>query len=908
MLKALSLFAAGILLFVNAWAQSSSSGTISGQVTDPQGAAIAAADLVLTDTSTNNAQTTQSNEVGRYIFLNVVPGAYNLTVSKNGFTQARVLNQTIAVGLVLTLNVPLEVGSTSTSVEVKASAGAELQTANATVGTTISGEPLMNLPNLGRDANSFFVLQPAVAPGGQVAGAGNDQTLFQLDGGNNSSDQDGNYANYTASSGFMGSGTGGNPSGVIPTPVESIEEFKVGTNNQTADFNGAAGGQVQMVTKRGSNQYHGSGYDYYFGSNFGANTWLNNHPPSRSLPFTPLPSSHQNRFGGAIGGPLTPSFWGGKTYFFFNYEGRRFPQVTTIDRLVPSPLMRAGVIQVQNSAGQWIPYNLNPNPVTVNGTTYMPALCGASNCDPRGIGLNPIVSQIWNKYMPLPNDPQAGDRFNTEGYLTPLRLPVTSNFAVARIDHDFGQNWRLMTSYRYYKFNQYTSNQTDIGGALPGDTFGTAVSKSQKPQTPSYWVASLNGVITPHLINDFHYSYLRNAWEWSSAKAPAQLPGLGGAVEIGADSASSLTPYPVDRGDALTRFWDGQDHMFRDDLNLIHGNHLFQFGGSYQRDFDKHQRDDNGVNILSSIVYQVNSGTGIAMPSAYIPSGVPANQVTSWNTLYSSVLGLVSQPQVFYARSGGNLLPVPSSIFSQSVIPSYNVYFGDTWHVRPNFTLTYGLGWELQMPPYEINGNQPMIVDSNGVAFTAEDYLAQRKAAALAGQVYNPVIGFATVRNVGSGRKYPYDPFYGGFSPRVAAAWSPKFDNDFLAKILPSGKSVLRAGYNRIYARMNGINPSGAAGAATGDRNRTAGDLYRREPRRPMSGGLRCRSHHGLPHWNRWIGRAFTFCYTEAGATIFSGDKRQPPRLAQAGCLIPTSSLHTPISTTSRSSARSPLR
>ena len=805
LLSYVTLLVCIVCLSTLSWAQSS--GTVSGQVTDRRDAAIVGADVTLTDTSINTTQATRSNEVGRYIFLNVHPGTYNLTVSAPGFSQAKVSAQTVQVGLELTLNVTLDVGSTSTTVEVKAAAGAELQTSNATVGTTISGAPLNALPNLGRDANAFFVLQPAVAPGGQVSGAGNDQTLFQLDGGNNSSDQDGNYANYTASSGFMGSGTGGSPSGVIPTPVESIEEFKVGTNNQTADFNGAAGGQVQMVTKRGANQFHGSGYEYYFGSNFGANTWLNNHTPSRSLPYTPLPSSHQSRFGASIGGPLTPSFWGGKTYFFFNYEGRRFPQVTTIDRIVPTALMRAGVIQVQNSSGQLLPYNLNPNPVTVNGTTYQPALCGTNSCDPRNIGLNPIVSQIWNKYMPLPNDPQAGDKFNTQGYLTPLRLPVKSNFAVGRIDHDFGQNWRLMTSYRYYKFNQFTNNQVDIGGALPGDTFGLASAKSQKPQTPSYWVAGLTGVITPHLINDFHYSYLRNAWQWASAQAPPQLPGMGGAIEIAADSASSLVPYPVDRGSALTRFWDGQDHLFRDDLSFIRGNHLFQFGGSYQRDFDKHQRDDNGVNILSSVVYQINSGSGIAMPSAYIPSTVPANQVSTWNTWYSSVLGLVSQPQVFYARSGGKLLPVPSSIFSQSIIPSYNLYFSDTWHIKPNFTLTYGLGWELQMPPYEINGNQPMIVDSTGAAFTAEDYLAQRKTAALAGQVYNPIIGFATVRNVkGGGRKYPYDPFYAGFSPRVAAAWTTKFSDGILGKLLPANKTVLRGGYNRIYARMNGIN------------------------------------------------------------------------------------------------------
>ncbi len=110
-----------------------------------------------------------------------------------------------------------------------------------------------------------------------------------------------------------------------------------------------------MVTKRRTNRYHGSGYEYYFGSNFGANTWLGNHTPSRGLPNTPLPSSHQSRFGASVGGPLTPSFWGGKTYVFFNYEGRRFPQVTTIDKLVPTALLRAGVVQVQNSSGQCYP-------------------------------------------------------------------------------------------------------------------------------------------------------------------------------------------------------------------------------------------------------------------------------------------------------------------------------------------------------------------------------------------------------------------------------------------------------------------------------------------------------------------------------------------------------------------------
>lgn len=795
-----------ILSALPAWAQSTSTGTVSGQVTDRQNAVVQGAEAVLMDTSTNAAQTAQTNEVGRYIFLNVAPGTYDLTVSKSGFTQARVMGQRVEVGLVRTLNVTLDVGSTAITVDVQAAAGAALQTSNATVGTTISGDPLMNLPNLGRDANAFFVLQPAVMPGGQVAGLPSDQNRFELDGGNNTSDQDGSYAGYTASSGFMGAGLGGSPSGVMPTPVESIEEFKVATNNQTADFNGAGGAQVQMVTKRGTNQFHGSGYEYYFGSNLGANSWQNNHTPSRELRYTPLPSTHQNRFGSALGGPLTKSFWGGKTYFFVNYEGRRFPNVITISRLTPTALLRAGVIQVQNSSGQIIPYNLNPRPVTVNGVIYQPAMCGANPCDPRGVGLNPIISEIWNKYMPLPNDLQAGDRFNTQGYLTPLRLPLSSNFAVARIDHDFGPNWRFMASYRYSKFSQLTNNQVDIGGVLPGDTFGVAAAKTEKPQTPSYMVFGLSGVITSHLINDFRFNYLRNAWEWASVGAPRQLPGLGGALGIGADSAAALVPLPIDRGDGLARFWDGQDKVIRDDLSLIHGNHLFQFGGQYFRGNYKHQRNDNGINIMSSIVYQINSGPGIATPSAYVPSTVPVNQLDNWNRLYATVLGMVAQSQVFYARKAGQLLPVGSSISSESIAPTYNVYFSDSWHVRPAVTLTYGLGYAVEMPAYEVNGNQPMIVYSDGSPFTATDYLNQRQKAALAGQVYNPIVGFATIRNVKGNRKYLFDPYYGGLTPRVAAAWNPKLDGGILGKLLGSGKTVIRVGYGRTLARLNGIN------------------------------------------------------------------------------------------------------
>ena len=239
-------------------AQSASSGTVSGQVTDPQGAALVGAEIRMTDPLTNIRRTTVSNEAGRFTFISVTPAVYDFLVSKPGFSTSKISAQRAEVGLTMSLKVALELGSITTTVEVKATAGAELQVMNATIGSTISSDALQNLPNLARDASALSVLQVGVAPTGNVAGAASDQNVYQLDGGNNSDDMSGNNSTYVPSNGFAGSAaTGGTPSGVVPTPVESIEEFKIGTSNQTADFNGAAGSQIQMVTKRGTKSFTG---------------------------------------------------------------------------------------------------------------------------------------------------------------------------------------------------------------------------------------------------------------------------------------------------------------------------------------------------------------------------------------------------------------------------------------------------------------------------------------------------------------------------------------------------------------------------------------------------------------------------------------------------------------------------
>jgi hypothetical protein len=779
--------------------QATNTGTVVGVVTDQSGAVVPDATVTLTDPATNAQRTTNSNRSGQYAFINVSPSVYAITASKSGFEMDKTDNLTVEVGTQATVNFKLHVGSAQTTVEVQAS-GTDLQTLNATIGSTVEQEAIAELPSLLHDAGTFTELQAGISPDGSVAGAVVDQSTFSLDGGNNTNDMDGSMSVYTGS--FAGDPTGGaasggqglvtSPTGVIPTPADSVEEFKVNATGQTADFNNSAGAQVEVVTKRGTNEWHGTGYEYYLDNNFSANNWQNN---AADNGLTPPPDYHYSKFGFGAGGPVIPkSILGGKTYFFALYQGYRFPESEIYERAVPSANMQAGI-------------------VSFNGTTY-----NLNTLDPRGIGVNPIVSQLWSKYEPTGNDPSCAgisgslcDGINEIGYKASLSIPQKDNFLVGRMDHDFGDKWHWMTSYRFYKLTKAVDNQVDIGGFFPGDTLGKPASLANRPQQPWFFVTGLTTSITEHMTNDFHYSYLRNYWSWSDNNAPAQFSGLGGALEPFGETASQvLAPFNVNTQSIRTRFWDGHDHFLRDDVTVLKGHHLLAFGGQYQHNFDYHQRSDNGGGINFTPTYQLGSsgGTGVgavdlsALQAKGYPTGSEASRVAA------AVYGIVTQSQVAYTRSGSTLAlnPPLTHAFDQSTIPYYNVYFSDTWHMKPSFTLSYGLGWTLEMPPTEASGKQDVLVDASDTPVKTLDYLAQRKAAALQGQVYNPELGFALVGNVGAGRKYPYNPFYGSFSPHIAAAWNPHFDGDgLMSKVFGHDATVVRGGYSRIYGRLNGV-------------------------------------------------------------------------------------------------------
>ena len=211
------------------WGQTGSLGTVTGVVTDPSNAVVPDATVTLKDKATSTVQTLTTNSSGRYTFLNVRPGDYEVTVTKPGFAKVTIPSDIVEVGTTSTNNITLKVGSESQTIEVQSS-NVELQTLNATVGNTVSGLALDSLPTIARDTSTFLTLQAGISPDGSVAGAVVDQSSFQLDGGENTNDMDGSMSVYTTS--FAGDPTGGaanqsfgvaaGATGVMPTPADSV--------------------------------------------------------------------------------------------------------------------------------------------------------------------------------------------------------------------------------------------------------------------------------------------------------------------------------------------------------------------------------------------------------------------------------------------------------------------------------------------------------------------------------------------------------------------------------------------------------------------------------------------------------------------------------------------------------------
>lgn len=809
------------------YAQSATTGVVTGIVTDPSHSTVPAADVKLEQKGTGQIQTTQTDTSGVYVFSAVAPGNYSVRFSAKGFRASVVNDVRVEVLKTFTVNITLEVGAAAETVEVVAGTTAELQTSDASIGTTFSGEALTRLPAQQRSITAVILMQPGVSPampagdkddinGGQVAGAAPDQTTFYVDGGDATSDLEGTN-NYVSPPGEP------QPAPFIAVPAETVQEFRVVTANPTASFSRSQGGEVAVLTKSGTNTLHGSAYEYYYGSGTSANSWqLNSIGRHR-------PHSVNNRYGTSAGGPI----WKNKLFIYGNYEGRRFYQSTTITQLVPTDSARQGLIKLKDSTGAIQTYSLKPGSISSN--------CGASgtdSCDPRGIGMSPLITS-YMKLLPEPNNFSTGDGvgvpggLNSAGYTASFAEPVIEDIAVGRVDYVINPKWSIFGTYHYNRYRLSQTNQFSIANGNP-------MLDSKEPVEPRLVTFMLQGQASPHFTSQTHGSYMRDYWAWTRAPYVPQLAGtdgiinLSGEARLGSTSSSGKVwgdPTNYDTQDARTRFWWGKDYYVAQDSTWVHNKHTIQFGGGYWFWNLTHQRTDIVTGGVSQgPTYYVgettfNGGSFVKLSSTAPTNGCTAaapvagclttNTGKRWANMMASLTGMVDRASQVGTRNGDFIAnPLGAPLIDHVHTHSFETYVQDVWRVKHSLTLTYGLSYGVQFAPTELNGKQVVQVFANsGQPLTnLTSYFQERNAALSNGQYFasgtfdalgnltDNTWGFSPIRHV-PGRGSSANTNWNNFGPRVAIAWQVPYKN----RIFGNGQTVIRAGYSILWNRTSGV-------------------------------------------------------------------------------------------------------
>lgn len=731
--------------------------SLRGVVQDDSGAVIAGAKIELANPQTGLTATRTSGKNGTYSFQELAPGNYTVTVSAPGFS-VTVIKQTLLVSQPATLDAKLRPGENVT-VEVQAAVTA-LNTTDATVGNAIDRETIMALPSEARNPQTLLALQPGVlflgadtgsgeSRNGTVSGARSDQSNITLDGIDNN--------DQIFPSAF---------SGVLRTTLDSLEEFRVTTAQAGADQGRSSGGQVNLVTRSGSNQVHGALYEYNR-STFGvANDFFNKAGQiTAGLPNRPG-KLIRNTYGIRLGGPLKKD----KVFLFGNYEGNRQNEAATVVRIVPTASFRAGNVSYLNSAG---------SVTTLNAAQIanMDPNCTALGTCPAGRGVNAASVAVLQSY-PLPNGTLSGDGYNTASYTFNSPVPIVQNVYVSRLDYNPSDRHRI------YVRGSFQNDQQSNPQYLPGQPASTKFTDDSKGILGNYtWTLS------PSLVNNARYGFIRQSYAYG---------GVG--------NGSYVTFRGIDTTEATTR----TDkvlvplHNIIDDLTWTKGKHTVQFGGNYRR---YTYNDANYGNAYNSAItnaswlkgsHLANTG-GSFDPAAFGYARVASSFRTSYDYAISALAGLVTQEtdnlnyRLSSDGSTGNLQAVGAPVTRGYRSNEVEYYVQDSYHPTSSLTLNLGIRHTILQTPYEVNGQQVQ------PSINIHDWFQTRARQAALGNSVQPDFAFAPSGQARGGKPY-YPMNWGNVAPRISLAYAPHASSGLFHALLgDSGQSSIRAGFGIYY-------------------------------------------------------------------------------------------------------------
>ena len=783
-----------VLALFAALATAQSTSQLNGSVTDPSGAAVAGAKITLTETATGFQRITSSNNAGLYQFLDVPPGDYRLDAAASGFASFSAAKVTLIVKTPSTLNIKFRMAGIETTVSVEGEAPLINRT-DASLGNTVEEAQIAELPIPDRNVVALLSLQPGVAylgeqlnqdtdtRSGAVNGMRSDQSNVTLDGiGVN--DQNSGYAFKS----------------VLNVPPDSVEEFRVTTANANADSGYSSGAQVTLVTKSGTNTFHGSVYEYNRNTVFAANDPFLKASQISSGASNKPPELLRNVFGATLGGPIRKN----RLFFFANYEGRRDAQGTSALRNVPSATLQQGVIQylcTETTPGVLNTTACPGNSVTGSDGNVYSAQPGYQALGPKEIsgidpgnqftgqsGVNAAMQAVLKQY-PTANE-NVGDGLNTLGYR--FASPADSSFNTYILRSD----WHINANGSETLFLRGEAQNFKEPGELqfPGQAPATTTLDDSKGIT-----VGLTSLINPKVVNDFHWGLVRQGVKTggNSTVPGVYMNGLDNLVPFAPSQRSTIAFVPI--------------NQFTDTMNWTRGNHTFEFGTDLFLIRDNRSSTVHAFSDVRTNPVYLNTG-GIANTAS--PLDPPKHGYPSVDPSFGSnyddaigiVLGILAEGDGFYNFAhNGSALPQGTPVKRRYAINNYEFYAQDSWRMTPRLTVTYGLRWVLEAPPYETNGLQvaPCVGATSGgcTSQNVTDYFNHSAQLAAQGMPANNA-GEITFVPGGPVNKGPglWNWDRKNFSPRIAVAWAPDTGDGWVSKILgKKDKFSVRGGYSIMY-------------------------------------------------------------------------------------------------------------
>jgi hypothetical protein len=761
-----------------AWAQVGTT-SLRGTILDTTGAAVAKAKITLSDPKRGFERTTKSGPTGGYEFLQLQPGTYQLTVEMAGFHKYELTNLQLLVDLPGTASVTLEVGAVAETVEVSAE-GAVINTTDASIGNAFNEMQVKALPIEERNVPDLLSLQPGVSyighrtdinlnddtRGGAVNGARSDQSNITLDG-TDVNDQVNGYAFNS----------------VLPVTLDSVQEFRVTTTNYGADEGRSSGAQIALVTKSGTNAFHGSAYEYLRNTYTSSNDYFVKEAELAANQHNEPPKLNYNIFGASVGGPILKD----RLFFFANFEGERLVQDVSAVRIVPSDALRAGYVTYLCATPAQCPGGAantpagDPTPLQPGYYALTPAQI--KSMDPLHIGLNPVVMNYFNGF-PHANDSSQGDGFNFVGFRFKDPSPNHHNYYIARVDYKITPSGSHTIFWRGALKNEVDTLRPPY---LPGTSPVEVQSDNSSGFTVGY-----TATLRPTLINNFHWGLTRQSLGFSG-NTSSPIVEFRGLNDDSLPNNSTLA-FEYSHG------FNTPLHNFVDDVVWTKGRHTIQFGGnlrfirnprtSFQNSFPFAVTNASGLNTAGI----ANTGSPLDPGNNGLPK-IDGGFNLNYNYPIMAAMGILSQLDATYNfNKFGDALPLGAPLQRRYAADEYEMYLQDSFRAKPNLTLNYGLRYSIFSPPWETSGTQVAPSPSLSDWFKAR----QNEMFAGLGSNSDPTITYTLAGPVnGKPSYYEYD--FHNFGPRLSFAYSPRPDGGWLKNLLGDGKTVVRGGAGIVY-------------------------------------------------------------------------------------------------------------